>query len=222
MRAGALGDEARGLEQLVAVGISLVEDPGGQRMRREDDVLLLVRFEPLREECHEPRLVTPALDELELGAPVEGLHDLLPVLLDREGRVVGREDEPDDLRRPTGERLLDCVGDARIPVAHAGEDGQAQVCLERGARRLGDLVQRIRLLDPQPPVPRDEIVQALGADRPAAADVGVVGRHVLQTIWRAVRHQDDRGAHTATRAVCSCTNARRRPSTSGSVSGITP
>ena len=44
---GALGDEARGLEQLVSVGIALVEDPGGQRVRGEDDVLLPVRLEPL-------------------------------------------------------------------------------------------------------------------------------------------------------------------------------
>ena len=134
-----------------------------------------------------------------------------------------REHEPDDLSvAAPASAPLDRLGDARSPVAHPGEDGQAELGLERGARRLGDLVQRVRLLDPEPPVPRDEIVEVLRADRPAAADVGVVGRHVLQAVRRAVRHQDDGGAHTGTRAVCSCTNARRRPSTSGSVSGITP
>ena len=73
--------------------------------------------------------------------------------------------------------------------------GMPEPGLERGAGRLGDLVQRVRLLDPEPPVARDEILEVLGRDRPAAADVGVVGRHVLEPVRRPVRHQDDRRAH---------------------------
>ena len=64
---------------------------------------------------------------------------------------------------PRRERLLDRLGDPRRPVAHAGEDGQAELGLERRARRLGDLVQRVRLLDPEPPVARDEILEVLRA-----------------------------------------------------------
>ena len=60
VRPGALGNETRGLEQLVAVGIALVEDAGGQRMRGEDDVLVLVRREPLREQRRRTRAPGPS------------------------------------------------------------------------------------------------------------------------------------------------------------------
>ena len=160
---GALGDEPCRLEQLVAVRIALVEDPGRQRVRREDDVCLPVRLEPLREQLDESRLVPPALDETKVGAAVERVDELLPVLPDRHGRVVRRKHEPDDRLAPAVERGLDRLGDARRPVAHAGEDGQAELGFERGARRLGDLVERVRLLDPEPAVTRDEIVEVLRA-----------------------------------------------------------
>ena len=135
------------------------------------------------------------------------------------------EHETDDRVGAARERLLDRLGDPGPPVPHAGEDGHAELGLECRPRRLGDLVQRVRLLDPEPLVARDQVLEVLRLDRPATADVGVVGGHVLDPIRRAVRHQDDRGAHTAhtgTRAVCSCTKARSRPSTAGSVSGMTP
>ena len=77
-------------------------------------------------------------------------------------------------------------------MAHAGEDGDPELGLERGAGRLGDLVERVRVLDPEPAVARDEVLEVLGLDRPAAADVGVVGRHVLEPVRRPVGHQDDR------------------------------
>ena len=51
------------------------------------------------------------------------------------------------------------------------------------------------LLDPEPPVALDEVVEELGRDRPAAADVRVVGGHVLEPLGRPVRHQHDGGAH---------------------------
>src|SRR5437667_5340134 len=35
---GALRDEARGLEQLLLVGVSLLQDPGREAVRGEDDV----------------------------------------------------------------------------------------------------------------------------------------------------------------------------------------
>ena len=108
-----------------------------------------------------------------------------------------RQHEADDDVGARRERRLRGVGDARRPVLHAGEDRQAELVLERGARLLGDRVQRIVLLDPEPAVARDEIVEVLGRDRPAAADVRVVRGHVREPLGRAVRHQDDRGIHSA-------------------------
>ena len=99
---GRLGHEARRLEQLVAVGIALVEDPGRQRVGGEDDVLVFLRHKPLREQRDEAGLVAPALDEAQVRAAGDRVDELRPVLLDREGRVVRRQHQPDDLgrRRP--------------------------------------------------------------------------------------------------------------------------
>ena len=64
----------------------------------------------------------------------------------------------------------------------------------------------------------DEIREVLGSDRPASADVRVVGRDVCEPLGRAVRHQDDRPAHeTRASTVCSCTSAASSVSTAGSV-----
>src|SRR5437870_4414737 len=61
----------------------------------------------------------------------------------------------------------------------------------------------------------DEIVELLGRDRTPAADVRVVGRHVLEPLGRAVCHQDDRGAHgsTSKRTVWPCGAKAESPST---------
>ena len=116
-----------------------------------------------------------------------------PVPLDRQRRVVRREHEPDDRPGARRERALRRLGDPRRPVRMPGEDRQAELRLERRPRPLGDLVERLRLLDAERAVALDEVVEVLGRDRPAAADVGVVGGDVLEALGRAVRHQDDRG-----------------------------
>ena len=178
--------------------------------------------DPLGQQLDVAGLAPPALDEAELGPAADRFLEQLPVAADRHPRVVRREHEADDLLRPTLERPFDGLRDPRLPVPHAGEDRQAELGLERGARLLGDLVQRVRVLDPEPLVAGDEVGQKGGRDRPAAADVGVVSGDVLEPVRRAVRHQDDGCGHAAMRAVCSWTSSRRRPSTPGSVSGTTP
>ena len=183
---------------------------------------VLERGEPIGDQLDEAELASPALDEAKLRPFGDGLLQLGAVAPDREARVVRCEHEPDELVGPVRERSLDRLGDPRPPVAHARVDRQAELGLERGAGRLGDLVEGVRLLDPEPSVALDEALEQLWLDRSPAADVGVVGRDVLEPVGRAVRHQDDGGGHTWTRAVCSWTSARRRPSTSGSVSGMTP
>ena len=66
-QARRLGDEARRLEQLVAVRVAGGDDPRGQRVRREDDVRVGAAH-ARREELDEARLVVPALDEVERRA----------------------------------------------------------------------------------------------------------------------------------------------------------
>ena len=53
---------ARGLEQLVLVGVALVEDARGERVRREDDVSVRAA-DAVGEERDEARVVVPAVDE---------------------------------------------------------------------------------------------------------------------------------------------------------------
>ena len=89
-----------------------------------------------------------------------------------------REHEPDDDVGAGRERGLGRLGDARRPVLHAGEDRQPELALERGARLLGDRVERVVLLDAEAAVALDEVLEVLRRDRPAAADVGVVRGHV--------------------------------------------
>jgi hypothetical protein len=64
------GDETRGLEELLLVGVALVEDAGRERVRGEDDVRVGAA-DARREEVDEPIVVVPALDEDELGAAGE-------------------------------------------------------------------------------------------------------------------------------------------------------
>ena len=81
--AGALGDQARGLEQLVAVGIAVGEDPLREAVRREDDVGVGPAH-ALGEQLEVGLVVVPALDEDELGAVVEGVLEAVAVPADRE------------------------------------------------------------------------------------------------------------------------------------------
>src|SRR5437773_735065 len=78
------------------------------------------------------------------------------------------------------------------------------------ARFLGDRVQRRMVLDPEPAVALDQLLDTLVGHGPAAANVLVVGRHVFEPFGRPVCHEDDGVAHAATRAVRSWTSSRRR------------
>ncbi len=127
--------------------------------------------------------------------PRSPLLEQAPVAGDRASRVVRREDEADDRVGAGGHGSVRRLGDPRLPVLHAGEDGEPELGLERGARPLGDRVQRVRVLDPEAPVAADEVVELLGRDRPPPADVRVVGRNVGDPLRRAVGHEDDCCAH---------------------------
>ena len=81
--ARALGDEARGLEQLLAVGVAVGQDPLRQRVRREDDPGV-GSADAGGDHVHEGRVVVPALDQHELGlAAVQRRLEPLAVLADR-------------------------------------------------------------------------------------------------------------------------------------------
>ena len=163
-------------------------------MSGEDDVRVRAPH-AVGEKRDEAGIVVPALDEDELRVALgQRLLELRAVAGDRAARVVRREHETDDRRRTGRERRLGRRRDPRLPVLHAGEDGHAELPLECGARLLRDRVERIRVLDAEPAVALDEILEQLGADRPAAADVRVVRRHVLQPVGAAVRHQHHRDA----------------------------
>ena len=178
------------------------------------------------EQLDEPGLVVPAVDETKLRATRERPLELVAIALDRERRIVRCEDDPGDLVRTGGERRLGGFGDAWRPVLHPREHRQAELGLERGPRLLGDRVQRRRLLDAEPPVALDEVVEVLRRDRAPTADVGVVRRHVGEPLRRAVRHQHDRVAHdpeaSSDATVRSCTSEASCVSRPGSVSGRTP
>jgi len=188
----ALGDQARGLEQLVLVGVALGKDTLREAVRREDYVGVGAS-DPVGEDVDEGPVVVPALDHDELGPVADGLGDAVAVAADRDARVVRCEDEPDDPLCPFAERLVGGLCDARRPVLHADVDGRAQFVLERGALALGDLVQRGRA--PDSTVALDELGHGFGAHRPPAADVLEVGRDVLGAGRAPVGHQDDGGFH---------------------------
>ena len=135
-----------------------------------------------------------------------------------------REHVTDDCLHAGAQRRLGRVGDARRPVLHAGVDGDvAKLAFERGARFFCDRVQRRAVLDPKAPVALDQVVEQLGSNRPAAANVGVVRRDVGKPLRRAVCHQHNgRARQTRASTVTSCTYSVRRRKTAGSVSGGTP
>jgi hypothetical protein len=81
------GDELRRLEQLVAVRVAVGEDPGRQRVRREDDVRVGAA-DAVGEQLDEPALVVPALDERDCRAARDRILELRAVARDREAAVV--------------------------------------------------------------------------------------------------------------------------------------
>ena len=159
-------------------------------MRREHDVRVGAA-DAVREQLDEAGLEVPAVDEAELRAGGERLLELVAVALDRERGVVRREHKADDAVGAVCHRGVGGLGDARRPMLHAGEHREVELALESGAGLLGDRVQRRGLLDAEPPVARDEILEMLRRDGPAAADVRVVRGHVGEAFGRPVRHQDD-------------------------------
>src|SRR5436190_23133143 len=90
------------------------------------------------QQLDEAWLVVPAVDEDELGTTRDRGFELLAVAADREARPVGREDEPDDRLRALLDRRVRSLDDPRVPVLHAGEDGEAELPLEGGPGLLGD------------------------------------------------------------------------------------
>jgi len=63
-------------------------------------------------------------------------------------------------------------------LLHPGVHRQAELSLKGRARCLGDGVQRIGALDAEAAIAGYEIFELLRCDRPSAADIGVVLRHV--------------------------------------------
>ncbi len=131
-------------------------------MGREDDVRVR-SADPIGEKRNESRMVVPAFDERELRAARQSLLQLLPVARDRAARVVRGEDEPDDELRSRGDRLLSRRGDTRRPVLHPREHRGAERGLERGARLLGDRVQRVLVLDAEPAIAVGQLVEPIGS-----------------------------------------------------------
>ena len=127
-------------------------------MGGEDDVGIRASH-ALRKQRDETGVVVPAVDEGDRGPAVDGVVHLLPVAGDRTARVVRGEDEADDRPRAGCERRFDGRSDPRLPVLHPGEDRRAQLQLQRIPRLLGDGVEWVRVLDPEPAVALDEILQ---------------------------------------------------------------
>ena len=222
--------ESARLEQSVPVGVSGVEDPRGKRVGGEDDV---GRSFPSRvadtagEQLDERGVGAPLPDEARLHATAGRGVELLLVPRDGQRGPVGCEDEADEKVTALRDRGVDRGGDPRLPVAHPCEHGRAELVLQAGAGQLGDRVERrhgIRVVDPERAIPGDEVIEVIGADRAATADVCVVGGDVGEPVGRAICHQDHgRVGHAATVAsVRSWTSAARRVRASGSVSGRTP
>ncbi len=211
-----LRDQPRRLEQLVAIRVVHVEDPGRKAVRREDDV----RVGPAHAvgEHGEVRLVhVPALDEAQPGAPVERVLEPLAVAVDGQRRVVRREHEADDRVGAALDRAVDGLGDPRRPVLHARVDREAELALQPCARPLGHVVERRAPADP--PVALRELLDRLVGHRPARADVLEIRPDVREVGRAPVGHQHDRRLHAAVR---SWTSSTMRLRSAGSVSGSTP
>ena len=136
----ALGDERRGLQELVAVGIALGEDPLREAVRGEDDVRVGAAH-AVGQELDVRLVVVPALHEGELGAAVERILEPVAVAADRDARVVRGEHEPDEPLGAVRERPLDRLRDPGLPVLHAHVDGRPVASSSAGALRLRDPVQ---------------------------------------------------------------------------------
>ena len=130
-------------------------------MRGEDDVSIRVA-DAVGEEGDQPGIVVPALDEDHACAACDGFVEQAPVAGDREPAVVGREHEADESRRAAASAAstASAIRGAQcfIPV----KTGSPSSALERGPRRLGDRVERIRVLDPERAIARDEISRFSG------------------------------------------------------------
>ena len=108
-----------------------------------------------------------------------------------------REHEPDDCRRLPAASAASAASAMRgvqcfIPVKTGSPSSASSAARVCSVIALSGEESSI----PSAPVALDEIGEMLGRDRPAAADVGVVGGDVGEPLRRAVRHQDDGGARS--------------------------
>jgi hypothetical protein len=96
-----------------------------------------------------------------------------------------------------GTARLDDRGDSIVwTVEGTTDDGVGlRATIECGPLALGHLVER---RGPDSAIAGDELLDPLGADRSAAADVGVVGGDVLEPVGAPVRHHDDPRAQVVT------------------------
>jgi hypothetical protein len=118
---------ARGLEELVLVGVALGKDALGEAVRREDDVGVGAA-DPVGEDVEEGPVVVPALDHHELGRSPTASARRSAVAPDRDARVVRCEDEARRSFARLRERLARRPRDARRPVLHADVDGRPSSC----------------------------------------------------------------------------------------------
>ena len=114
---------------------------------------------------------------------------------------MGREGETDDFGDAGAGQLVDGLLDARFGVAESEADGEAarrlirELVGEHRALRLGALDERAEPADRV--VAPGEVGELLGARRPAAPDVGVVGSDVLMLARRSIGHEHEPGGHVA-------------------------
>jgi hypothetical protein len=128
IQAGTLGHHLRGLEELIPVGVALVEDSRGKAVRGEDD-MSVGPSHSVGEHRDVGLVRMPALDEAQLGAAGETFLEPLVVAIYREPRVVGREHDPDDGVGAATHRPIGRFRDPRAPVLHPDEHGQLEVLL---------------------------------------------------------------------------------------------
>ena len=125
----------------------------------------------------------------------------------RAARGSRRSTAPSSAGRARGRRSVRRRRRARASTASAIRGVQCFMPVKTGTPSSRSSAARVSsviafsgelVLDPERAVALDEVLEQLGPDRPPAADVGVVGGHVLEPLGRPVRHQDD-GATLITR-----------------------
>ena len=183
----ALGDDAR----RQAVGGEHDADAG--RVREAIERLRGGRGQRV----DEARLVVPGVDEGDGG---RGIAQAGQRGVDRAavaggvGRALRRERDRDEALHAVRGHLLDDRPDPRRDVAHPGVDGDrpaapGELRLHRRALQLDDPREGRAAADR--PVASQQLLEQVGRRRAAAADVGVVGLHLVEPVGAAVGHEQD-------------------------------